>query len=585
MIEHLEENITKKNNVFNIELETLQVEQELKTILGKVIKTVESVYFADKFLYDSKTHNSASFSLSGQDFLLCNIYKSVMINNSINMLLCRVRDIDFIIAQHVTSCDFVYFPKFNFYHPVSHSTKDSSNEFLKILLKAIKNKKINIFNRSFIKGILVSHGRPYHFFYDTAIMVEYLYQRELLDTYNHYQVKNSDFLDFSSLYEVKEFSNKVLSPKEINDLTENTSDIFFKVGVKYNHTNNSHKQLALSFDRRVNKYAKGKVQELKLAEDIDLLRKGSNFVLWFGICSEKRSLENQVQLLLSLVAQLSFYHKVVVVVDGWTAPNTKSSNDIKNIEEDYKVFDIIKREIGDIQLISLIGSQSIHKIKVSQYVDFHVSSGATGSIWSSRFAKKPGVLHISQAFYPRMFEHLHYNSLDFPNRLVVDNIEKVKRVDFVSYKINKDDFLNFINTNYPNIFNADCKLDRFKILSNANIDCIDKQKNTYSSVNNDPQIYLNVDGLVDLEYPYTLNIVVYISYDSNIGNKALTFYLNYGDGFNSNDIVSLSTESFSDRAEVNILIEKPLIGIRFDPINAEVDFQLKGLFYKIKKVL
>ena len=84
---------------------------------------------------------------------------------------------------------------------------------------------------------------------------------------------------------------------------------------------------------------------------------------------------------------------------------------------------------------------------------------------------------------------------------------------------------------------------------------------------------------------YTLNIVAYISYDSNIGNKALAFYLNYGDGFNSNDVVSLSTESFSDRAEVNILIEKPLIGIRFDPINAEVDFQLKGLFYKIKKVL
>lgn len=585
MIDHLKRSLVNADNNFDTELEKLEIKQEIKVILGKVIKTVESIYFADKFLYDSKIHNSASFSLSGQDFLLCNIYKSVMINNSINMLLCRVRDIDFIIAQHVTSCDFIYFPKFNFYYSISHSSNNTSIKHLKVLLGIVENQKINKFNRSFVKGVLVSHARPYHFFYDTAIMVEYLYQRELLDTYNHYQIKNSDFLDFRNLYEVKEVFNKVLSPKEINALAENSNDIFFKVGVKYDHNNNNHEQLALSFDRRVTKYAKGKEQGSKLAKDIELLREESNFILWFGICSEKRSLENQVQLLLALVAQLSFYHKVVVVVDGWTAPNTKSSSDIKNIEEDYKVFDIIKREIGDIQLISLIGSQSIHKIKVSQYVDFHVSSGATGSIWSSRFAKKPGVLHISQAFYPRMFEHLHYNSLDFPNSLVVDNIEKVKRVDFVSYKINKDDFLNFINTNYPNIFNADYKLDRFKILSNANIDCIDKQKNTYSSVNNDPQVYLNVDGLVDLEYPYTLNIVVYISYDSNIGNKALTFYLNYGDGFNSNDIVSLSTESFSDRAEVNILIEKPLIGIRFDPINAEVDFQLKGLFYKIKKVL
>ena len=399
MINELKNNLDGSYKVLNTDIEELYISDKDKVIISEIVTELKKPYFCEKFLRDSYLYDQAVFITDNTNLILCYIESSVMLNNGINMLMgTALETLDFIICQHVTSCDFIYFPKFHLYFPVTHSNNVSATKYLRLLLNLLEKKPGNSAGKKNIKGLILSHNRPYHFFYDTSLMIELINKYKLLEKFDHYQMLSSDFVHFDDLYDLNHITAKVIDYKVLNTLIENKNEIFFKVGIRFEKGTPKLRALSDSFDSRLNSYAKDKTKDSVIIKKLQNHKKKGCFVLWFGICSEKRSLENQVELLVNLANELSKFNEVCILVDGWTSSYSGEKGDAEYIEADYRIFKKIKELSNAVDVLSLIGKNSIYKISAAHYVDFHVSSGATGSMWPSRFAKKLGVLHMSREF-------------------------------------------------------------------------------------------------------------------------------------------------------------------------------------------
>lgn len=557
-------------------------------LINSTDRTVSDVFFAKNFIETSLKNNTSSFTTILNDSIICNVYFSIMINNGMNILIGKVHDIDFIIAQHVTSCDFIYFPQYNYIKIIAHSNLEKASNELLLLTKFLKVHPslldINDSSQSALKGFILSHARPYHFFYDCAAMVHKLYENKLLEKLDHFQTINGNFIDFTELYDLN-VSNHVVNFNDLNHNSEIDGSIFFKVGLKFSKENTQIVNLIRDFDSRLN-MAVNKLQDTStIYNEVLKLKKEGYFVLWFGISTDKRSLENQIELLNSLVVELKKYHNICVVIDGWTVADSRKPLNPKLIESDINVLKEIQSMVLDTEFISLIGETSATKIAVSTLIDFHVSSGATGSIWPARFGKKEGVFHNSQAFYKIQKSHIRYRGIDYPNSMVQDVVEKVKRIDYVSYNINESEFIEFIVNNYPNIFDNHFDYLRFNIERTHNLEVINLNKGEFSSLNNDPQFIINIEktetSLNNSEY--TLSLIGYLKFEGS-GNHKCNIYLDYGEGFNAGQMVQAIVDSTSEFFEIDIKIEKPLKQLRFDPTSAKTNFIFKGLFYKIVNI-
>lgn len=128
------------NDIFNDNINSIDATFEQKEIIKNISIVISDNFFATKFLTDSKFYNSASFSITikEKDFH-CYFYYSTMIHNDINMLIGKVNDMDFIVSQYVSSCDFIYFPSVNYYFEVGHAQITTSMQRVKKLAELIKN--------------------------------------------------------------------------------------------------------------------------------------------------------------------------------------------------------------------------------------------------------------------------------------------------------------------------------------------------------------------------------------------------------------------------------------------------------------
>ena len=572
-------------NDVHTQLNEITIDSEEKNTISSTVNTFSSPFFATEFVSDSYKNSFASIHIQDKKRSLCKIFYSTMIDGNTNFLLGIVNEVSFIVCQHVTSCDFIYFPKFKYYHTVSHAELNDGFKVLQKLSKSLVNSHDkNYITEKKLRGLIMSHGRPYHFFYDTALAVEDLYQKELLDKFNHYQIKNCDFLEFNNMYEMNYINNIVLDFNELNALSLENDEIFFKVGVKYGAGSPELTRLALSFDKRLLQISKKVIDTDKVSKKILDLKNDGYFILWFGVCSEKRKLINQVELLKKIVGKLSEYHKICIIVDGVTSSSYQSNRNIVSplMISDGKVLEIIERDISISNLVSLIGATSLQKIAAASLVDFHVTSTSTGSLWPSRIAKKSGVMHISQAFYRlTQLMHLHYSSLNYPNVLVEDIVVKGEdpRVDYVSYNVDENEFLNFIQQKFPNIFTQFHQYKRINVHEDSNIEYLDEFNVSARSVSNDPLMILSVEELTNIIAPYTLSILGYLKTKQNL--TSTKFYLDYGQGFNENDTVLVNLKEDELAFNIDVTINRPLHGLRFDPIEQVSEFEFNGLFYKL----
>jgi hypothetical protein len=137
-----------------------------------------------------------------------------------------------------------------------------------------------------------------------------------------------------------------------------------------------------------------------------------DFVLWLGICAEKRTWLEMPQGIEELI---SFYakkkKKLTVILDGLTRSEFEERNKFisKKARKDFEFAEQITKKFPHVRFVNSVGFSAKEKISLAQEIDFFVTNFLTDSMYVARFAEKPGVAYgalgtdVSGLRHPRTY--------------------------------------------------------------------------------------------------------------------------------------------------------------------------------------
>ena len=420
-----------------------RIEQFLSCTEGMINESFANIFFEEVYSTNLASKLvTAALNLGRSELInpfscrIASCTESYLINNFMNALIFRDVDEFFIVLQHVTSADAIYCPKRNILVIKSHHLPEeiavSIRDWLTKNIEKFTSQ--HILRRSF-GGIISSHGRPYHFYYDVAPAVEALYKNGLLDKVpGIFLLEGGDFISLKALYCLAA-SEQVISYENLNSDNALFNRFLIKVGAQFNPKNSS---LNEEFDKRLLLHVPN-----KLSPDIRnqiIAAKRCFPLIWIGITGQKRSWCEQVDAGVYLINELyRAFPGLGICFDGWTSPLNRTLGDSIEVDKDQNITSQIQAKIPySIPIFNLVGETSIHKIGFAHIVDFFITNYLTGSIHVSRFAKKPGLGHISNAMSTHE-GHTHFRTIKIPKKYVTDvETEKDRRVDFISYHISPE---------------------------------------------------------------------------------------------------------------------------------------------------
>lgn len=493
---------------------------------------------------------------------LFQIERSLMINNAMNVLVCRLENIKFLVFQHVSFADFIYFydAGFKFRCHVNQNIADNA-------LKQFENlDEGNVDGLEFeFGGIIASHGRPAHFFYDTVLGIKLLEDSDLLCRISKvFQIEGCDFLNFEKIYPFG-FGSEIINANKLNKLAKEQRQIFFKVGGFYGYGDQKKKTALARFDAHLIKTAECNHNDV--LERLVALKLKGYLLIWHGITTDKRRWLEQEDAIVDFVKKLELESKkVVLVVDGWTSPGSPTNFDRQQIVNDLEIFKNISSKLPiSISSETTIGLTAEEKISIAKMIDFHISNAGTGSLYTARVARKYGVLHIANRSLKMTEQSIHYNSRYVPSDFVSDfpNPE-FDRDDFVSYSIDIESFSKFTLDEFRKIQNSVVQISQV-------INCGTGDTYQYRAINDDPIVLLDiVVGEKYLHHKIAFNFEM--STDLNPDSVKPKFYLDFGSGFNEENVICgkysdgvVSTEFFN---------KENLTALRFDPFESKGNFTL-----------
>ncbi|MDO9106921.1 MAG: hypothetical protein Q7U57_18415 [Methylovulum sp.] len=362
----------------------------------------------------------------------------------------------FFLIQGVSSADALYFPSDNTFLAFA-AVKETQ-------IQSLKKKLISDFAKTvdYVKaensffGIIASHNRPSHFYYDIWPTLVELSERPALVAQlpNVIMRSNHDFNHADLLF--GEHKCLVLDSGAINALALDEHKWFFHAGTRLALSN---RYLYERADRALVKNAistPGKTA-LEKIKHLD----GCYPIVWIGVEGQKRCWLEQIEGYAYILNQLlKKYPKLGVVFDGWTLPLTPSEGSISEAEKDLQVANkIVKKVSPRFKFVSVVGEPSHIKLAVGNTADFFISNYATGSMHISRMLGKPGFCHLSRRFSDvalRQAMHIHPNHHVYllPQQYITDEDEEVMH-DRLSYSIDKKVFYRFIESKLDNVLNAD----------------------------------------------------------------------------------------------------------------------------------
>ncbi len=504
---------------------------------------------------------------------------SLMITPNVNVLKFQMDTIFFLIFQHVSSCDFIYFPSFDELKIHCHADELSARQAIKEYFNLIEaNNFLEAQNKRF-GGVIASHGRPYHFFYDTVLGMQMLYESGLFSYVKTiYQIDGAgSFLRLEDVYEKDRLiHSESVEFGKLNQISVNQNVFFVKIGCFYNHGNDTTRAVLKRFDDNFNRFSK--TVNSALINQIQYFKDNGYFILWHGITVAKRRWIEQEEAIVLLANNLiKLNYKVCLLVDGWTNPISPSNNDLNQVAKDTAVFEGIHNKLDqDVECLSIIGQVPVIKLAVANLIDFYISNGATGSLYTSRMAQKKGILHIAKRSRAMTGLSIHYNPIFLPATLVQDipNLD-CDRDDYISYSIKSDTFYNFfLSTAF-----SGCSCLLF-IKDVFNCEQLANSTFSYRALNNDPIIIFDFyNCLFCTGDELVFNFEVETSLD--IQNLKGTFYFDYGNGFSELNI--LSVEYCNSILSVSHVLPHDLRALRFDPLDCVGDFTLTKANIKIVK--
>lgn len=339
----------------------------------------------------------------------------------------------FYVLQHVGSADAVYFPNRKLALLLKHFNVDMVKSFALSMARDLANliKSSCAIGCNDFQGIIASHGRPYHFYYDVATAVYKAGSSGLLNKVPEIIYYNgADFCSFKDVFSL-ECEESIYTPEQISRVTKEKSVFYFHLG---DHYSGYGYKLARGFDQLMLTNARAKFDYT----DSEYISAQSCYPLvWFGLTVEKRSWAEQVDGIANIINLLSdIYPRLGVVFDGWTSPLNPTSGDEHQAAEDTRVAEEIKKLLSKpVSIYSVIGAPSDRKIIFAKIIDVFVTNSGTGSLHVTRFAQRPGVGHLNTRMID-MPDHIRPNIRLVDKDYIVDEPNSAsKRMDFVSYSI------------------------------------------------------------------------------------------------------------------------------------------------------
>ncbi|MEL4204797.1 hypothetical protein P0W48_15785 [Plesiomonas shigelloides] len=363
--------------------------------------------------------------------LVFEILQSKIINDHVFLFCKGDNETVFIIHQHVTSIDGVYYPREGIYYSFCHGSQNRLGTLVDFIKKKVSNFKISEINKV---AFLIGHGRPYHFLYDGMLGLEQIYQNidEFDGAASFYTLDSNAFIDALNVYDKNKRTIIVNSNDLINLEKEN---IFIKIGALFGSGAKDpliYKKID-SLDKRLREYSWGlNINSENLSPDLN----GRYPIVWLGVTGQKRAWLEQIDGYSKIINKLyKYFPRMAVVFDGWTSSMVSLQRDEIESENDRKITnEIIKRIANDISMVDLVGATLDKKIYVGSFVDCAIVNYSTGSMNVSRICGRPCITHMNNSFAPARHQHIHKNAYPIPDEYVIDVVDN-NRIDSTSYHI------------------------------------------------------------------------------------------------------------------------------------------------------
>ncbi|MBT5338784.1 DUF563 domain-containing protein [Candidatus Falkowbacteria bacterium] len=409
-----------------------------KSLLGKFCAILLESQFLFSLTLNKKVSYSPYFQESVSTLLGSFFYKGV------NYLVFKSGNEVFFIGQYLHTVDFVFLPKYQII--VKPNVARFHIQHVENLIRFVYDKKDEL-SSFFLKkntsklNLLINGISPYHFFYDSisnlipfkksefhGVEKVYVLNKKLYFPLECFLGDQVEIID-----DVKSFDNKILTSNKTNCLIGQSYKILTESELKFIDDSVCNEASLIPHTHRVSEV----IQRLS----------PHSFIVWIGVSSQKRAWLNQKETLIELCEILyKKYPGVVIIFDGMTSNLFNEKSAQKDFENDHLMVKEIRSNLNkDIPIKSIVGFNSIEKLQVAKMVDFFVTNYSTGSIYVSRFYKKHGVAHLSNKLLEAVRNiHEHSNCYVVPADFVNDIPDLVNpRIDFVSYEIEKNKFLNF----------------------------------------------------------------------------------------------------------------------------------------------
>ena len=422
--------------------------------------------FAFSLIKAAADHQHSSLELVSESHNVYSCVISIVVRKSKNVLVFRGEHLSFIVVQGVTSCDYLLFPSEGLLVEVSPSHVDEDDRRGLIygdLIGHLKELRADNLSRFVFSGVIAGHNRPAHYFYDCLIGMEQCFGEKTTNVLSKVDYiasfPGSDFWDLRTLYPCLKTSRVLgLNEAQLNEFSLLEGIGFIKIAVQFKpRYSDFYRPLLRAVDKRIRDCVQDHPLfdlDRKAIDCVAALRRKGSFVLWFGIATTKRCLSDQADLLISVANSLSKSRgDICIIIDGWTRALTSLQSDHAFVDDETALVRDVKQRLGDrIRIVNAIGLTAPEKAALSLLADFHITPCGTASMWPSRFASVPGVLHTNKDYFYRSVASQVYSSGSslYPMGSVLDLRNCVN--DVRQYFIGIPQFINWCDEEFPWLF-------------------------------------------------------------------------------------------------------------------------------------
>lgn len=418
-------------------------------------------------LAEKAIHNQLSLPspFSGE---LAYCHESYEVGMGLNCLRFTDGNSSFFLMQRISSADGIYFPLENIVIGFGYLQSRHIRQLQQKLLTDFAKNIVYASSANLFYGIIVSHVRPGHFYYDIWPILLEIYRNNLI----YRQIPrivartNHDYLDLGGILQTPGYV--VLDSKEIDKQTLKNNRFAVHIGLHRPLSQNKYRY------EMADTFLVDKIMSAPSAEAVQLVGQLASCypLVWIGVEGQKRCWLEQVEGYAHILNQLNGkYPKLGVVFDGWTLPLTPSIRSKIEARKDHFIVDkIINRLNPAIKSYSVVGKTTDTKLYVGNKIDFFITNFSSGSLHVSRLLGKPGFCHASNKLaalsikkelqiHPNNHVYLlpqHYvqdqHLDDRPDKhMALPSFQSSDELGFTSYSIDKISFYQFIEDKLPKV--------------------------------------------------------------------------------------------------------------------------------------